>query len=102
MGGIIDKHLDNLAEGRTEITTDMICEAERIGYKDNTGCGLMDYYTNGLQNMSKEEMQRAWQQQMLGMAQYQKIYTPDFYSGSLFGGLFGCTKYILRCPYCGK
>jgi hypothetical protein len=85
MGGIIDKHLAKLADGRTEITTDMICEAERIGYKDNLGCGLIDYYTNVLKSLSKNEIHRSWEHQMNAMALAQQNYT-----------------YAYRCPYCGK
>ena len=99
MGGITNKYLAKLAEGRTEITTKMICEAEK-----------QELYSskNTLQYLINEDVQRQWQAIAMSMANAQMM-NPYSQYGGLLGGCFEATAFGLcqyhisrRCPYCGK
>ncbi len=85
-----DPHVKKLAEGKTEITTKMICEAE-LKYREEKNINYSkEHYYNVLmfraQNMILEERQRYCQHMM---------------SGGSFNGLFGYYPYSI-CPYCGR
>lgn len=68
--GIISPTLRRLAEGRTEITTNMIAEAERVDAKARgEACGLSDYYKGNVDNLMA-----LYAAQGTAQAQYSSLY----------------------------
>jgi hypothetical protein len=95
--GIENKHLAELAKGRTEITTRMICLAELLSieeYCENQKQRSLEKlygdlsYTHCLGNENNN----------MYLAQLQAQAKGSMYSGFLGGlGIFGS-----KCPYCGR
>ena len=94
--GIIDKNLAKLAEGRTEITTRMICDAEKEQFQHDHGeqWQRMYQYALDMQNIyGKPE----YYQQMAGISGISYGCKLVGGLGSLLGSSVGA-----RCPYCGR
>ena len=105
--GIISPTLRKLAEGRTEITTGMIAEAERIDAKARVEAGgLLDYLPCCVQNaMHQENLMQLYAAQGMAQAQYAYNYQVSQFTLGLYPPLpswwYQPMQYQPqpRCPY---
>jgi hypothetical protein len=98
-----DPHVRKLADGKTEITTRMISEAEKT-HRNMTTVNYPEHYYSALMlgaaNMSYEERERHWQTTMMQAPQANPYLNCGFnHMEALFNfsNIFGS-----KCPYCGR
>ena len=93
---IKNKYLRKLAKNKTEITTSMVCEAERLEWEKFKDLAMSQ------RALSAEEMMRVQRSAMIEAQQSYRFRFSNPYHNCGMAGAAAGFSYHPPCPFCGK